>query len=79
MTYNREGLNMRCLMMLALLPVSLLGACVMVPPTSAELESCQRMEREMGVGQIHDHSEMKGLGLNPMNLSHARCRRILEQ
>lgn len=69
---------MRYSMILALLPASLLGACATIPPTSAELESCQRMESEMGVGQTHDHNEMKGRGINSMNLSHARCQQILK-
>jgi hypothetical protein len=68
---------MKYLTILGLLPLTLLGACATVPPTSAELESCRKMESEMGVGQIHDHNEMKGRGINPMNLSHARCMQIL--
>lgn len=69
---------MKYAMILGLLPAAFIGACATVPPTSAELESCQRMEREMGVGQTHDHNEMKGRGINPMNLSHARCQQILK-
>lgn len=63
---------------LGIAPVILLGACATVPPTSAEIESCRKMESEMGIGQVHDHNEMKGRGLNPMNLSHARCMEILK-
>lgn len=63
---------------LGIAPVVLLGACATVPPTSAEIESCRKMESEMGVGQVHDHNEMKGRGINPMNLSHARCMEILK-
>lgn len=63
--------------MLGLLSLTLLGACATVPPTSAEVENCRKMESEMGVGQTHDHNEMKGRGINPMNLSHARCMQIL--
>lgn len=70
---------MKYSMMLALLPATLLGACATVPPTSAEVESCQKMESEMGVGVVHDHNEMKGRGMNPMNLSHTRCQQILKQ
>jgi hypothetical protein len=70
---------MKCSTLLGLLPLTLLGACATVPPTSAELESCRRMESEMGVGQVHDHNEMKGRGMNPMNLSHARCMQILNK
>ena len=69
---------MKYSMILVLLPFTLLGACATIPPTSAELESCQKMESEMGVGQMHDHNEMKGRGINPMNLSHARCMDILK-
>lgn len=66
------------LTMLAFAPVTLLGACATVPPTSAEIDSCRKMESEMGVGQVHDHDEMKGRGINSMNLSHARCMQILK-
>lgn len=69
---------MKYSMILGLLPFTLLGACATVPPTSAELESCQKMESEMGLGQMHDHNVMKGQGINPMNLSHARCMEILK-
>jgi hypothetical protein len=69
---------MKYLPILGLTPFALLGACATVPPTSAEIESCQKMEAEMGVGQRHDHNEMKGQGINPMNLSHARCMQILK-
>lgn len=68
---------MKITALLALAPLGLLGACATVPPTSAELDSCRKMESEMGVGQTHDHNEMKGRGMNPMNLSHARCMQIL--
>lgn len=54
-----------------------LGACATVPPTSAEVESCRKMESDMGLGTRHDHQEMKGMGLNPMNISHSRCMEIL--
>lgn len=55
----------------------LLTGCVTTPPTQAEIESCQEMERDMGLNQRHDHNEMKNQGRNPMNLTHARCRQIL--
>jgi hypothetical protein len=54
-----------------------LGACASVPATSAEVESCRKMESDMGLGTRHDHQEMKGMGLNPMNISHSRCMEIL--
>ncbi|MDQ4421609.1 hypothetical protein OOT33_14370 [Sphingobium sp. DEHP117] len=69
---------MKKISVLGIVPVIFLGACATVPPTSAEIESCRKMESEMGVGQVHDHNEMKGRGLNPMNLSHARCMEILK-
>lgn len=47
--------------------------------TSAERASCVEMEKDMGLGSPHDHGEMKGRGLNAMNLSHERCVRILAQ
>ena len=55
-----------------------LGACVTTAtPTSAELAYCQRMEREMGTDHQHDHAEAKGMGMNAMNATHARCRQML--
>lgn len=54
-----------------------LGACATVPPTSAEVESCRKMESDMGLATPHDHQEMKGMGSNPMNISHSRCMEIL--
>ena len=47
--------------------------------TSAERASCVEMEKDMGLRSPHDHGEMKGKGMNPMNLSHERCVRILAQ
>lgn len=57
----------------------LVGACATIPPTSEELASCKQMEGEMGLATRHDHDEMKGRGMNPMNLSHKRCMEILKQ
>lgn len=34
---------------------------------------CERMEQTMGLNSPHDHAEMKGRGLNPMNLTHEQC------
>lgn len=56
----------------------LVGACATIPPTAEELASCRQMEAEMGLRPQHDHDEMKGRGLNPMSLSHARCLQILK-
>jgi hypothetical protein len=55
-----------------------LAACVTTPePSATELAYCERMEREMGLGHKHDHAEAKGMGMNPMRVTHARCRRML--
>ena len=55
-----------------------LAACVTTPQASSEeLAYCQRMEREMGTGHTHDHAEAKGMGMNPMNVTHARCRQMM--
>ena len=55
-----------------------LAACVTTPATSAqELAHCERMERDMGADHAHDHAQAKGMGMNPMNVTHARCRQML--
>ena len=55
-----------------------LAACVTTQqPSAEELAYCQRMEREMGTGHTHDHAEAKGMGMNPMNVTHARCRQMM--
>ena len=56
----------------------LITACVTTPEMRAnELAYCQRMEREMGVNHIHDHTDAKGMGIDPMHVTHNRCRKIL--
>jgi hypothetical protein len=62
----------------ALATASLLSACATTPPTETQIASCRQMEGNMGLAARHDHGEMKGQGLNPMNLSHDRCRQILK-
>lgn len=47
--------------------------------TAEERASCAKKEEKMGLRSPHDHGEMKGRGMNPMNLSHERCVRILAQ
>jgi hypothetical protein len=55
-----------------------LMGCVTTPETKAkEMAYCERMEREMGVTHIHDHADAKGMGLNPMSVTHDRCRQML--
>lgn len=61
----------------AIASATVLSACVMTPPTSAQIESCRAMESQMGLQTPHDHNEMKQQGRNPMNLSHDRCQQIL--
>jgi hypothetical protein len=55
-----------------------LAGCVTTSELSSqELAYCERMEREMGTEHRHDHNEAKGMGMNPMNVTHARCREKL--
>ena len=70
---------MKRIMMIGSLPLLVLGGCVTTSPerAAAERASCEEMEKNMGLGASHDHNEMKGMGRNPMNLSHERCQQIL--
>lgn len=43
----------------ALAPIILLGACATTPPTSAQIDACRNMERDMGVATTHDHNELR--------------------
>lgn len=64
--------------LLAALPMFALGACVTTPASvEAQRASCEKMEADMGLNTTHDHAAMKGLGVNPMNLSHEQCQQIL--
>lgn len=55
-----------------------LAACVTTADASpTEIAYCERMEREMGTDHTHDHAQTKGMGLDPMNVTHARCRKML--
>lgn len=55
-----------------------LAACVTTTELTADERAyCERMERQMGTDHRHDHAEAKGVGMNPMNVSHARCRQML--
>lgn len=55
-----------------------LAACVTTPADrTQELAYCERMERQMGTDHAHDHAEAKGMGMNPMNVTHARCRQMI--
>lgn len=76
-TTKQEGVIMKTRIIIAAVPALFLAACATTPPTTAEIDSCRTMEGQMGLQSPHDHGEMKQQGLNPMNLSHDRCRRIL--
>jgi hypothetical protein len=55
-----------------------LAACVTTAePGSREFAYCERMERQMGTDHTHDHAVAKGMGINPMNVTHDRCRQML--
>ena len=72
---------MKRIILLGSLPLLLLAGCVTTSPEreAAERAACEEMERDMGLGTTHDHNEMRGLGRNPMNVSHERCQQILAQ
>jgi hypothetical protein len=56
-----------------------LAACVTTPETRAkEFAYCEQMERQMGTEHVHDHGAAKTAGVNPMNVTHARCQQMLE-
>lgn len=62
----------------ACVAVLALVACATTPELAAEeLSYCQRMEREMGVQHEHDHTVAKGMGMDPMRVTHDRCRQML--
>ncbi len=67
---------------ISIITAGLLTGCVTPAEpmaTSQERASCVEMERSMGLGARHDHAEMRGMGRNPMNLSHDRCMQVLAQ
>lgn len=58
----------------------LLGACATTRvATAEEVAQCRAMVSQMGLGSPHDHGATKGTpSRGAMDLSHARCRRILQ-
>lgn len=63
-----------------LVPILALAGCATTADAdelAAQRASCEKMEREMGLDSTHDHQAMKGQGLNPMNLTHERCKQLL--
>lgn len=68
--------------LLSIVTAMLLSGCATTGgrmATSEQRAACVEMEKNMGLGSPHDHGEMKGRGLNSMNLSHDRCMQILKQ
>ena len=60
--------------------VAALSACATTRTATAEERAeCERMAAQMGTGTTHDHSAMKGMPANPMNLTHERCQQLLSQ
>ena len=57
--------------------VATLSACATTRATAEQRTHCERMAAQMGTGTTHDHSAMKGMPANPMNLTHEQCRQIL--
>lgn len=58
----------------------LLTACATTPESRAkELAYCEQMESRMGTDHVHDHASARGAGVDPMNVTHARCRELLSR
>lgn len=67
---------------LSIVTAMLLAGCTTMSgrmATSKERAACVEMEKDMGLQTTHDHAEMKGMGRNPMNMTHDRCMQILAQ
>jgi starvation-inducible outer membrane lipoprotein len=55
-----------------------LAACTTTADAGAkERAYCEQMERRMATNHTHDHSAARGAGIDPMNVTHARCRKLL--
>lgn len=50
-----------------------------IAATAEERAACEQMAKEMGLDKKHSHLEDKGQGSGPMNLTHARCKKILAE
>lgn len=73
---------MRTAYISSVLPLMILAACATTNGasyTAEERASCVEMEKDMGTATVHDHNAMKGMGMNPMNITHERCQEILAQ
>ena len=64
-------------MIAAILGLPLAACATIQDPSPQELAYCENMERQMGVEHTHDHAGAKGMGMNPMNVTHNRCRAML--
>ena len=70
------------LIMTPVVTATLLTGCATMDgrmAASKERAACVEMEKDMGLQTTHDHAEMKGMGRNPMNMTHDRCMQILAQ
>ncbi len=79
---NVKDYAMIRLISISLASATLLGGCATINgrvATSKERAACVEMEKDMGLQTTHDHAEMKGMGRNPMNMTHDRCMQILAQ
>ena len=65
------------LALVALAAAPLAACATTTAPSSSELAYCEQMERTMGTDHQHDHAHATGQGLDPMNVTHARCRDML--
>ena len=63
--------------------VALAAATVSIPSafaaTAEERAECEKMMKDMGTEQRHEHSQDKGQGPSAMNMTHARCKEILAE
>lgn len=73
---------MTTLHILGALPLLVVAGCATTTGasyTAEERANCEAMEKDMGTGTVHDHNSLKGMGMNPMNISHERCQEMLAQ
>lgn len=55
-----------------------LAACATTADAGAkERAYCEQMERRMATNHTHDHSAARGAGIDPMSVTHTRCRKLL--
>lgn len=58
--------------------VMALASCATIPNARPEeIAYCEQMERRMGTDHTHDHSAARGAGIDPMSVTHERCRKML--